>query len=196
MSITPYGRGLTLPEMQVNAREIADYLTEQGWSKNAIAAVLGNFQDECALNPNNPQNEGSWPGSASYSSGFGLPQWTPWYERYGKWCQDQGIAFRPTDDNPSGQIIPQLQYLDHEATNGYSGGATWLNRGGYSYTWEEFKVSTDSPDELARAFYWQYERSGSGDPTERPEYALYWYNFLWIPTWLLFRLKRKKEALY
>lgn len=200
MSLTPFAEDLTLNEMEVNVREIAIFLTSQGWSLQAIAAACGNFQSECRMNPNNPQRPSGFPtSSTSRAGGFGLPQWTPWYDRYGTWCNDNGIAITATDENPSGQLIPQLLYLEYECVNGWNGGRTWYPNQGYNYTWQQFKASTDDPAELARAFYWQYERSGAQSPTTRPAQATYWYSFLTgtplnpPPLWLLLKIKRNRR---
>lgn len=197
MAYTPYNQGLTLAEMEVNAVEIAQILLARGWTLNAIAGALGNFQNECKLNPNDPQKATGFPDSvASREKGFGLPQWTPWYSRYGTWCNMRGIAITATDDNPAGQLLPQLDYLEHECTYGLGEGKkTWYSNHGYSLTWTAYKKSTAEPGWLADAFYWQYERSDADGSTTRPAQAEYWYEFLSgqtfakLPIWLLFKIR-------
>lgn len=195
---SPYNRSLTQSEMEENAVIIARMLRASGWTLEAIAGALGNFEAECTLNPNDPESSTGFPtSSASRSHGFGLPQWTPWYNRYGAWCNANGIAISATDENPAGKITPQLAYLEYECVHGYNGGKTWYNNHGYSYTWTQYKMSTDSPETLAKAFYWQYERSGANDPTTRPAKARAWYTFLGgqsltsLPIWLLFKLSKR-----
>lgn len=198
MAFTPYNQTLTKAQQKQNALEIGRILTTRGWTLNAIAAVLGNFERECTINPNLPQNATGFPTStASRNSGFGLPQWTPWYTRYGSWCANRGIAVTATDSNPAGQIRPQLDYLDYECTYGIEGGRTWYSNEGYTLSWSAFKTSDAEPGYLAAAFYYQYERSGSGNPGNRPELAEYWYEYLSkqnlnepMPIWLLFKLKQ------
>lgn len=195
MALTPFNHGLTQDEMEVNALEIAQILLARGWTLNAIAAVLGNFEEECKLNPNDPQVASGFPtAEASREAGFGLPQWDPWYRRYGEWCNARGIAITATDDNPAGQLLPQLEYLDYECTNGWNGGRTWYSNEGYSYSWSAFKASTDDPAVLAKAFYFQYERSGSGG-AGRDVQAVRWFEWLGtqpvtrLPIWLLFKIR-------
>ena len=44
-------RYLTLEEMQINARYIMHWLSARGWTLNAIAGMIGNFQAESTVNP-------------------------------------------------------------------------------------------------------------------------------------------------
>ena len=171
----PYKKALSTAQMQTNAVYFRNYLQNQGWSLNAIAAVLGNWQSECTLNPNRPQKS-TFPSTTG--GGFGLPQWTPWGKKYGAWCRQNNIAIMARDDNPSGEFEPQIAYHEYECTNGYNGGRTWFNNHGYHYTWSQFKVSTDAPETLAAAYYWQYERSAAHDPGTRPSQARSWYTYL------------------
>lgn len=195
---TPYNRSLTQSEMEENALIIAQMLRASGWTLEAIAGALGNFQSECTLNPNDPERATGFPTSSeSRTHGFGLPQWTPWYNRYGAWCNNNGIGISATDANPAGKIAPQLAYLEYECVYGYNGGKTWYSNHGYTYTWTEYKTSNDPPETLATAFYWQYERSAAADPGNRPAQARAWYTFLGdhaladIPIWLLFKLSQR-----
>ena len=171
----PYRKALSSAQMQVNAAYIRDYLQPRGWTLNAIAACLGNWQSECTLNPNRPQRAG-YP--ADTKGGFGLAQWTSWGRKYGAWCKAQGIGNVANDNNPAGRIEPQIAYHDWECTNGINGGKTWFASHGYSYSWEAFKRSTDNPATLATAYYWQYERSAAKNPGSRPNNAVAWYNYL------------------
>lgn len=171
----PYRKALTTQQMQVNAVWLRNYLQTQGWSINAIAAALGNWQSECTLNPNRPQRSGF---PTDGSGGFGIAQWTPWRKKYGAWCQSQGIGMIANDNNPSGRFEPQIAYHEYECKYGYAGGKTWFGKKGYNYKWDAWKTSNDDPRTLATAYYWQYERSAANDPGSRPAQALTWYNFL------------------
>lgn len=171
----PYRKALSSAQMQTNAVWLRNYLQTQGWTLNAIAGALGNWQSECTLNPNRPQRAG-WPSDSG--GGFGLAQWTGWYKKYGKWCISQNIGFSASDNNPAGRMEPQIAYHEYECTHGLNGGKTWYNNRGYHYTWDQWKHSYDSPDVLATAYYWQYERSAANSPGSRPGNAVAWYNFL------------------
>lgn len=171
----PYRRALTTAQMQVNANWLKNYLLPRGWTLNAIAACLGNWQSECTLNPNRPQRAG-YPQDTK--GGFGLAQWTSWGRKYGSWCKSQNIYNIARDDNPAGRMEPQIAYHDWECTNGINGGKTWFASHGYNYSWEQFKRSNDHPATLATAYYWQYERSAANNPGSRPSNAVTWYNYL------------------
>ena len=64
---------LSLSQMRGNAQYVMDLFQARGWSKNAIAAMLGNMQVESTINP------GLWQGfdEFDYDGGYGLVQWTP-----------------------------------------------------------------------------------------------------------------------
>lgn len=171
----PYRKALNQSQMEQNAIWIYNYLKPRGWTTQAISACLGNWQNECTLNPNRPQYAGF---PSNKGGGFGLAQWTGWYKKYGVWCQSQGIGIVANDNNPSGRIEPQIAFHDYDCKYGANGKKTWYSNRGYSYTWEQFKQSTDNPATLATAYYWQYERSGAMNPSTRPQQAINWYNFL------------------
>ena len=171
----PYRTVLSSAQMQTNAIWLRNYLQTKGWSLNAIAAALGNWQSECTLNPNRPQHAG-FPNDQK--GGFGLPQWTPWGKKYGEWCKSQGIGIIANNDNPAGRFEPQIEYHEYECIHGYQGKKTWYGKRGYNYSWNSWKTSTDSPAILATAYYWQYERSAANNPGSRPSQATAWYNFL------------------
>ena len=54
--------------MLTNARYIFKYLRDNGWSKTAIYAVLGNMEVESYMSPGKTEDGGT---------GYGLVQWTP-----------------------------------------------------------------------------------------------------------------------
>ena len=63
-------RYLSASEMKNNAQIIMDYLLAAGWTKNAIAGMLGNMQTESGCNP------GIWESlTIDWSRGYGLVQW-------------------------------------------------------------------------------------------------------------------------
>lgn len=59
---------LTQGEMESNAKEIYTYLSDKGWTINAISGLLGNMQRESTINP------GLWQSlkEGNYSGGYGL----------------------------------------------------------------------------------------------------------------------------
>ena len=172
-----YRKALSRPQMEDNVLVITPIMRGRGYSDNAIAAMLGNWESECTINPNRPQNSG-YP--STRTGGFGFPQWTPWGTKIGWYCDQKGIGYNTTDTNPMSQIEVQLDYHDYECTYGFQGSSrqTWYNNHGYNYSWASFKTSKDDPAELARAYYWQYERSAASNPGSRPNNATKWYAFI------------------
>lgn len=172
---------LTSEQQTDNAIYIRDYLLSKGWSLNAICGVLGNFQAESKLNPNVYQ--GFYVHSNELGAyGYGLPQWTPWLGKtstsveqqrnyhgtndptFGRWCLDNGYEKSLMDT--------QLEYI-----NKGLGGYKDSNYESISISWTEFKTSERTPNELAKIFYRNYERSASGSYGTRPSYADNWYTY-------------------
>ena len=183
----------------INSRYFAWFLLRSpySWSMNAIRAALGNWEVETLLNPNYPQST-NFP--TAQTGGFGMPHWTPWYNKYGIWARiNYGLVASATDDNPLADFALQMEYHEYECINGYNGGKTWYNNKGYSYSWEEWKHSTDDVETLASAYYYQYERSGAGSPGTRRGKAKKWWDYFQknppdrnIPIWLLFKFQERR----
>ena len=76
---------LSQGEMESNAKEIYTYLSDKGWTLNAISGLLGNMQRESTINP------GLWQSlkEGNYSGGYGLVQWTP-ATKYTNWAKANG----------------------------------------------------------------------------------------------------------
>ena len=79
---------LSQSQMTDNAQYIADYLINKGWTRNAIAGILGNMQRESTLNP------GLWESLiyGNMSGGYGLVQWTP-ATGYTSWADARGYPW-------------------------------------------------------------------------------------------------------
>lgn len=152
---------LSLDQMNVNAEYIYSYLTNLGWSKNAICAILGNMQRESTINPGIWQNldEGNT------SLGYGLVQWTP-ATKYLNWCETLSL-------DPS-HIESNLERIVYEVVNNIQ----YISTSEYPETFQEFVVSTKPVDYLTKAFLYNYERAGSLAEAERIQNALYWYQHL------------------
>lgn len=153
-------RYLSLAEMQNNALYIYYKLSANGWSLNAIAGMMGNFQSESTINPDiwESLNEGNT------SRGYGLVQWTP-ATKYLDWCTTQGL-------DPA-EMDSALARIEYELANGLQYYAT----DEYPETFAQFKTSTKSAYYLGMAFVTNYERPAE-ITTVRGENAEYWYNYL------------------
>lgn len=158
----PETRPLTMTEMTVNGNFILNYLMSRGWTKNAVCGMLGNMQSESSINPARWQSDNPWP---SYTSGFGLVQWTP-YQNYMNWVNGTSWAYNSMEGN--------LERILYEVENGLQ----WITKSSYPITFKEFTTSQESPEWLAQAFITNYERPA--DPTQpaRSTQARYWYDNL------------------
>ena len=172
--------GISLEEMKPNARYIWQYLGSRGWTLNAVAALLGNMQQESKLSP------GVWENVVTdcetidattgvhtlttkgkqFSDGYGLTQWTP-ATKFFTWCNNGGAK---GNANGSGGVLPyweidtQLMRIEAEvaASTGswIEGLSQWIKKAskGYDMTFSEFITSDKDAAWLAGAFAFCYER--------------------------------------
>ena len=178
---------LSVSEQKNNATIIYGYLTAKGWTRNAIAALLGNMEVESTINPGIWESLTSDPEAYKEANdrypGFGLVQWTP-YTKFADWA---GSGWRTAYNK-------QLDRLIYEMENGLQ----YYPTDNYPETFREFSLSTKSPEYLAAAFLYNYERPKSPNPTDRGTRARKWLEFLatvtppqsWSkpPLWLLFKI--------
>lgn len=154
-------RYLTETEMQNNAKIIYNYLIGKGWTINAISGMLGNMERESTINPAIWQSLNF----GNVSGGYGLVQWTP-STNYTTWANNKGY------DITNGYY--QLQWIDEETTPT----GQWKQTDAYNFSFDDFKKSTKSVEELASAFLKNFERAGVEVEEERRTLALKWFNFL------------------
>lgn len=153
-------RYLSIDEMTVNAQEIMNQLTSRGWTKNAVAGMLGNMQTESTINP------GVWESlSPNVNNGYGLVQWTP-ATKLISWAESEGLDYTSGD--------AQLQRIDWEVANNQQ----WIATSQYPMSFQEFKVSTLTPEYLAQVFIRNYERPRNPNQPIRSTQARYWYDNL------------------
>lgn len=153
-------------QMLVNATYIYKYLSAKGWTKNAVAGMLGNLEVESGLNPGRWQSDDV----GNTSGGYGLVQWTP-ATNYLNWCTAQGLSDPSTMDNNLARIIYEL---DH--------GLQWIATSEYNLSFEEFTKSNESPEYLASAFLKCYERAGVEVEDARRSNAIAWLEWLQYET--------------
>ncbi|WP_066869735.1 phage tail tip lysozyme [Clostridium mediterraneense] len=146
-----------------NAKQIYNFFKGNGWTEEAIAAVLGNFQQESSLNPNEWQS-GMQPWGSE--TGYGLAQWTP-IQTLITYCDGYGITDYDT-------LSGQCQCIQDEVENG---DGQYIAKPGYEMSFEEFTQSTNSVNYLTEAFMINYERPGAPDLSNRQTYANGWYEF-------------------
>lgn len=145
-----------------NAVCIYNYMSRDGWTKEAICGLLGNIQQECDLDPFCWQN-----GIIGYvNTGYGLVQWTP-STNYTNWASQKGYSLTDANENGNGQC-------ENICTETVSSGQ-WIATSQYPYSFDQFKQLTNV--ELAtRVFCANYERAGTPMMENRITYSNYWYN--------------------
>jgi hypothetical protein len=160
-------RRLTNEEMTVNANYIYSFLLSKGWTKNAIAGILGNMQSESSINPNRWQSDNI----GNLQGGYGLTQWTP-ATKLMDWCADRNLDCTTMDAN----LARILYEVDLNAQWGAN-----VNIGSPPYNFEGFTQSTETPYTLAVNFLWFYERPQVQSvevQQERGSQAEHWYTVL------------------
>lgn len=163
-------------DQQDNAAEIwSTLVTVQGWTEEAAAAVLGNFQVESYINP------GQWEIGYNYSMsrGMGLGQWTPATK------VSNYIGSTNRDDMANGSLQMQLlintpsqyrtTYLNPD------GSSTYYHETGLPYLsdMDDFSHSTASIIDLTKVWAICWERPGStyytNSISDRISHANHWY---------------------
>lgn len=176
---------LSYSEMQNNAAIIYDYLTREGWTKNAICAILGNMQLESNINPQIWQDlREPIAGQDNSKKGYGLTQWTP-YTKLLSWCSANNLNYYDGYAQ-----LKRIMYERNSTKDPYamSSFVQWANyptaydENGILYctfTFYDFSVSTKSPSELVIDFMKYYERPSVAGRKEstRIKYANYWWNY-------------------
>lgn len=155
---------LNQQQMEVNASYICKFLLDKGWTKNAIAGILGNMQAESTLNPGRWQSDNV----NNYSAGYGLVQWTP-STNYTRWLSNKyGLAADPSEmDHNLERIIYELENNEQ-----------WIATDEYDFSFEEFSKSSQAPEYLAVAFLKNYERAGVEVIEDRKANAIKWYEYI------------------
>ena len=152
-------------QMEENAVYIFSALTAKGWTRESIAAILGNMQAESTINP------GRWQGDSvgSTSLGYGLVQWTP-STNYTDWCAAQCLSDPSEMDSALARIIYELE-----------NGLQWIATSAHNMTFAEFSRSSAAPATLAAAFLLNYERPADQSASVqeyRGSLAEAWYTYL------------------
>lgn len=150
-------RYLNQAEMDNNAYLVYAKLYSLGWTLNAVCGLLGNFWRESTINPGIWQNlDDTNPGN-----GYGLAQWTP-STNWTDYATAQGWAI---DDGDK-----QLEFCDTDPITNY------IPTTAYPETLAEYRESENTPEYLASAWLYNYERAGVVAEEERRTWARYYYN--------------------
>lgn len=186
-------RYLTSAEMHQNAAYIYWYLSQRGWTANAVAGMLGNMEVESSINPFIWQNldEGNFDG------GFGLVQWTP-ATKLTNWCSNNSLVYYEMDS----QLKRLIWEQENENGQFYSADTAYA---GMSFT--DFKNSNLSAYDLGMIFLACYERPADPNQPSRGQNAEYWYEYITglefddgpttkkrkgLPLWLMYVASRRR----
>jgi LysM repeat protein len=171
--ITDYQRWLSESESLNNAQMVANHFKGTDWTKESLAAMLGNMRHESSINPNMYEYGYDW----SADRGFGLVQWTP-RSKYWDWATARGLDQRSGDS--------QLARIDYEVDNNIQWIAVSRVEG---LTFQEFRTNARgwSVDKLTETFTWGYERpnatAGAESMPSRQAFARKCFNELdWTGT--------------
>jgi hypothetical protein len=138
------------------AKQIWDILITDGWSQQAVAAVLGNMQTESGIIADRWESDLV----GNLSGGYGLVQWTP-ASKYIDWANANNLSYQT--------VSAQCQRLLWEVQN---------NQQFYhpNMSFYEFTRSHETPETLADIFIRYYERPANPDQPARQTQARYWFD--------------------
>lgn len=182
------GRG-TLPGADV-AEKCWNFLKSNGFTDEAAAGVLGNFQQESSMKPDNIQGHGKGPAAGlfqmekykDYSTRWGEmaqlaesrgKDWTDLESQLLFLLQDAPGQWKSFTGQKKGTGTYQSQYADENGRHWYKNGewAWWPDK----MTFDEFKAITDI--ELAtEVFERVFERASHPMMEKRIQYAKEYYN--------------------
>lgn len=176
--VTKVGTGssyyLSDDEMKNNVNIIYNYFKSQGWSKNAIAGLCGNMEQESSFNPGIQE-------TGRVENGWGLVQWTP----FSALSNVLDILYGSHDDWMDGTkqlscIFAEYQETIGSATRGIE--KQWYESfpsvpSEYKMSWKNWSTSTESPEYLCMVFQYCYERPTTIH-TERQAMARKWYEYI------------------
>lgn len=180
---------LTQQHRNENARLISDYLTNLGWTPNAIAGILGNMDVESSVNPALIEGRGyhslinnNTCLNLPSTIGVGLVQWTGDTTTTPAGQKLASFAIRYNKNWYDGELQCFRLQREYEEDLQFDHGTV----DGVSWDWETFVTSTESPEQLAKVWQLLYERGGS-DTQTRQQKARYYYSLLnRTNAWLLF----------
>lgn len=190
-----------------NANIIRSFFLNEGWTLEAICGMLGCMQGESTINPAFIQatNRNRLPNSASSLSdvpnsvminfymeyygdtrkayAIGLVQWDGYSTRNG--IQGQKLVNYAMDNNIQWfdgwtqmyRIRGEQQYDVQQGTHSFF---QRVRVSGTYYDFNNYPYSTDSPENLARAWTWGYERNAGGEGY-RPANARWFYDYFTSP---------------
>lgn len=182
-----------------NAQLIYNYLSALGWTREAIAGILGNMDVESSVNPALIEGrnvhtliDNNTCLSINGSTGVGLVQWTGLTQTAPAGQKLASFAIRYNKNWYDGELQCFRLEREYDTDIQFDHGTV----DGVSWDWQSYVVSTDTPEQLAKVWQTLYERGGT-DTQTRQQKARYYYNIighLHAP-WLYFMMARKRKEL-
>lgn len=157
---------LTQEQMDENALYLWDFVQDEypDWTKEAVAAMCGNFRWEGVMNP----SQWEFGKGKSLEWGYGLGQWTPATKLI-----DYVTALGYQRWDIKGQMV-RVWYESQTP------GAQWIETEKYPISMTEFLTSTLPADTLAVVWLYNWERPADPEFSKknRQEAANYYYGIL------------------
>ena len=199
--------GTPSAEQLSNANIIRSFFINEGWTINAICGMIGCMQGESTINPAYIQDTNRFrlPNSAYSLSdvpnsvminyymeyygdtrkayAIGLVQWDGYSNRNG--VQGQKLVNYAIDNNINWydgwtqlyRIRGEQQYDVQQGTHSFFQS---VRVSGTTYDFNNYPYSTASPEDLAKAWTWGYERNAGGEGF-RPTNARWFYDYFTSP---------------
>lgn len=179
-----------------NALLIYDYLSNLGWTAQAIAGILGNMDVESSMNPALIEGRGyhTLPDNNTVlaittQTGVGLVQWTGTTPTPPAGQKLASFAIRYNKNWYDGEL--QCFRLEREKDENLQFEQRTID--GTTWNWNTYTSSTEPPDYLAAIWQTCYERGGT-DTQTRKEKAKYYYRLInQIPLIFLLGYRKRKE---
>ena len=181
----------------VNANLIWQYFHALGWTREAVAGILGNMDVESSVNPAliEGRNYHTLPDNNTVLSiitttGVGLVQWTGTTTTPPAGQKLASFAIRYNKNWYDGELQCFRLEREYDENLQFDPGVV----DGVSWDWYTYVHSHESPEQLAKVWQYQYERGGT-DTQTRQQKARYYYDLLdnLIQPWLFFLFNRRKE---
>lgn len=182
----------------VNAQLVADYMFNLGWSREAIAGMLGNMDVESTMNPALIEGRGyhtlidnNTCLSVPDDKGVGLVQWTGDTDTPPAGQKLASFAIRYNMNWYDGDL--QCFRIQREYETGIQFDPGTVD--GVYWSWQNYITSTATPETLAKVWWARYERGGS-DLTTRQQIARYYFDLIrkTVAPWYLFITQKRKVA--
>ena len=181
---------LSQQHRNANARLVANYLLNLGWTQNAISGILGNMDVESSMNPALIEGRGVHTLIDNNTclqipdgTGVGLVQWTGNTTTPPAGQKLASFAIRYNKNWYDGDLQCFRLEREYDEDLQFQPGTV----DGVYYDWQIYTTSTETPEQLAKVWQLLYEVGGS-DTQTRQQKARFYYNKLFrLPPWLLFR---------